>query len=549
MRSCRSLLAAAFLAAASLHATASAPADMAVELLAADASAAAPPADRRVTATVHGDQVQLVLPYRQQGSWLRIVPRDLPAEPRLVVNGVAVGHMTLLLPDGSRVERDKTHPDSDPAASSVAAVFALPAMAPGAELLLHVADRHRSLVDLRVMAAPDWRETERAMLSFAIGTYGAFIAFIIIAGTYWTILRDRMFADHALYLAALVIFMAMTNGLFYVPFHDGLWARLGIQAQWGFATAAIGFAVGFAIRFLDAARHLPRVARVLDALRMALLVAAVAVTFSPVPTPYFSAITGLLLVLINIALLGLGTYIAFQRNRYAAYFLLGWVPLTISTSLRALQGSGLVELRYEMALLFALGPIWEALVLTAGIADRALSFRRERDLARHLAEHDALTGLLNRRAAQARLAELFKRSRHGGASLAVLFLDLDHFKSINDRFGHAGGDAVLVAIAKRIAGQLRGGDVLGRWGGEEFVAILPGAAPEAVRATGERIRRVVESEPVHAEGHLIPVTVSVGLAMLDAASADSAALLQHADEALYRAKDKGRNRVEERVPA
>jgi diguanylate cyclase (GGDEF)-like protein len=519
---------------------------MRIEMLASDAGGSAPPDVTATVATLHGAEVQLVLPYRVQGTWLRVTLASLPPEPRLVVNGVAVESVTLLLPDGRRIERAKTSPAHDPAASSIAAVFALPPeVSAGDVLWLFSPDRHRQLVDVRLLAASEWRARERVALAFAVAIYGAAIAFAIIAATYWLILRERMFADHALYLAALVVFMTMTLGIFYELFPDGFWARRGILAQWGFATAAVAFAMGFANRFIDVARHLPRTARAFDRLRLGLLALAVAVTLSPFEVPYFGAAMALTVVSINVAFVGLGAYVAAKRNRYAGYFLVGWIPLTLCTSLRALQGTGFVQVPYETTFFYSIGVIWEALVLTAGIADRALSFRRERDLATHLAEHDGLTDTLNRRASEQRLEEHFRRSHGSSTPLAVFFLDLDHFKSINDRFGHAAGDAVLVAVARRIKVLLRADDLLGRWGGEEFVAILPGAPPEAVRATGERIRRAVESEPVGADGELIPVTVSVGVAMLENDIKTSAELVRRADAALYRAKGKGRNRVEE----
>jgi diguanylate cyclase (GGDEF)-like protein len=542
----RHLLAPLLAACAAILPAAAQDASIRVELLAADTPAATPPASSPTVLSTQGSAVEVVLPYREQGTWLRITLASLPAEPRLVVNGVAVGKLVLVLPDGRRIERDKNRPAGDAAASMVAAVFELPAsMSAGSTLWLHSSDQHRNLIDLRVLSASQWRERERIALAFAFTLYGALAAFIILAATYWTILRERMFADHALYLFSLLLFMAATSGVFYAAFNGGLWSRLGIQGQWGFATAAVAFAVGFANRFIDVARYLPRTARGLDALRSALIALAVAVTVSPIPTPYFGALMALAVVAINLTLVGLGVFVATKRNRYARYFLLGWIPLTLCTNLRALQGTGLVEIRYEISFFYALGAIWEALVLTAGIADRALSFRRERDLAQHAAEHDGLTGVLNRRASQARLDELFRRARASDAPLGILFLDLDQFKSINDRHGHAAGDAVLVATSRRIAAQLRADDVLGRWGGEEFVAILPGAPLDAVRATGERIRRAVESSPVNVDADRIAVTVSVGFAMLDARSKDGAEMLQRADDALYRAKDKGRNRVEE----
>jgi diguanylate cyclase (GGDEF)-like protein len=541
MRRARLLLFAALL----LCGAAARSAPIEVETLDVDTASPAVPASAAAAAVAQGDPAQVFLPYRAQGTWLRIRLPSLPREPRLVVIGVAMGRLELVLPDGSRMVRGKVRFATRDEGSPVASVFPLPdGLAPGATLYMHSADRHRNLVEMRVLSAADWREHERLVVGFAVALYGAIGAFIVIAATYWAILRERMFADHALYLTSLLVFMAMSSGLFYVPFADTFLGRRGIQGQWAMATAAIAFAVGFATRFIDVARHFPRLARSLDRVRLALLALAILVLVAPAVTPYFGAAMALVLVAINATLVGVGVVLA-RTSRYARYFLLGWIPLTLCTSARALQGTGLVQISYEMSFLYAVGAIWEAVVLTAGIADRALAFRVERDLARHLAEHDGLTGVLNRRALQGRLDEAFARSRSGGTPLAVLFLDLDHFKAINDRHGHAAGDAVLAAVVKRIAAHLRATDILGRWGGEEFVAILPGATIDVVRATAERIREAIEAQHVHVEGRLIPVTVSVGVALLGTRIGSSAELVQRADEALYRAKGNGRNRVEE----
>jgi diguanylate cyclase (GGDEF)-like protein len=160
-----------------------------------------------------------------------------------------------------------------------------------------------------------------------------------------------------------------------------------------------------------------------------------------------------------------------------------------------------------------------------------------------LARTDALTGLPNRRAFDEALDREVARAERAGAPLAVLALDLDRFKAVNDRWGHAAGDAALVAAAARARGALREGDLLARVGGEELAALLPGAGLEAAREAGERVRAAIASAPVQADGASFAVTVSVGVAAL-APGERGAALLARADERLYAAKRGGRDRVE-----
>ena len=130
----------------------------------------------------------------------------------------------------------------------------------------------------------------------------------------------------------------------------------------------------------------------------------------------------------------------------------------------------------------------EALVLSLGLADRSLALRRDRDHARRLADIDALTGLYNRRGWTDRVLALDEELRRDGASYSVLFLDLDRFKELNDRLGHEAGDAALRTLATVMREELREQDIIGRFGGEEFVVALPGADRLHATRVAERIR-------------------------------------------------------------
>ena len=156
--------------------------------------------------------------------------------------------------------------------------------------------------------------------------------------------------------------------------------------------------------------------------------------------------------------------------------------------------------------------------------------------------HDPLTGLPNRRALLERLTGEFSRAQREESPLAVGMCDLDHFKRINDTHGHAVGDAVLVAFARVTGSTLRVSDVVGRYGGEEFLVIAPGSAGTPGEGLFERVAAYVAAHPVTVGPQAIPVTVSIGVAGLSGSeTVDS--LLAAADAALYRAKAEGRNRV------
>lgn len=158
-----------------------------------------------------------------------------------------------------------------------------------------------------------------------------------------------------------------------------------------------------------------------------------------------------------------------------------------------------------------------------------------------LAFSDALTGIANRRFLDRQLEALISGARRHGRPLAVALVDADHFKRINDSRGHGAGDDVLGEVALRLGARLRTEDHIGRFGGDEFLILLPDTDAAAAASASEGIRTEVSSRPVEAEGGDVEVTVSVGWAVWDDDTAQ--ALVSRADEALYRAKAEGRNRV------
>lgn len=166
------------------------------------------------------------------------------------------------------------------------------------------------------------------------------------------------------------------------------------------------------------------------------------------------------------------------------------------------------------------------------------------DRLQRLAALDPLTGVYNRRFGMARLSEEFSRVVRTSGPLGVMIFDIDHFKKVNDTYGHLAGDRVLIQVAKTARAALREGDILMRYGGEEFLIILPAASKENSRAVGERLRRMVEETSVTDGEQVIRVTISIGVTSypeLDAAGEQD--LVKRADESLYSAKETGRNRV------
>ena len=185
------------------------------------------------------------------------------------------------------------------------------------------------------------------------------------------------------------------------------------------------------------------------------------------------------------------------------------------------------------------GVVWHGFV--TDITDRK---RAELEL-RELAATDALTGLPNRRHFMARIAaELARLKRYGGQGSAVLMCDLDHFKHINDTWGHAIGDGVLQHFAGMLRARLRETDLAGRIGGEEFAIVLPDTDVEGARRFALDVQRRIAELPYLSDGDLIPLTVSIGISLLQARDDDAELALNRSDRALYYAKQRGRNRIE-----
>jgi diguanylate cyclase (GGDEF)-like protein len=201
---------------------------------------------------------------------------------------------------------------------------------------------------------------------------------------------------------------------------------------------------------------------------------------------------------------------------------------------------GIVNLASGWIAIFAL----ETMLYVVGTAFIVLVLSKERAVRIHkdAAAMDELTGLLNRRGFFTAAQQLIARQAKQQQPVSALMFDLDHFKSINDRFGHAVGDEALRVFADTLSASLRASDVVGRFGGEEFVALLPGNLADAT-VGAERVRVAFEQAGAKFAGHRIGATVSIGAAS-GAMVLDVATLLKAADAALYRAKDGGRNRVE-----
>jgi diguanylate cyclase (GGDEF)-like protein len=249
---------------------------------------------------------------------------------------------------------------------------------------------------------------------------------------------------------------------------------------------------------------------------------------------------------------------AFDLYRYSRHTLkLGWpILMALPLLLAALNAAGRAlrtalkpeALATEIAANSTLN-VGTALVVVAMVALlhatlMALVIARLINLLHWRSRHDGLTGLLNRRAMQEAIDLQLSRSRRAGDTFAVVMLDLDHFKAINDGHGHAVGDLALKHTAALLQGSLREADRVGRFGGEEFIVLMPGMGLTEAAAVAETLRARLAGQPVATETATLPLSASFGVAEWQGPSEAPSRLLMRADQALYQAKHAGRNRVQ-----
>ena len=225
----------------------------------------------------------------------------------------------------------------------------------------------------------------------------------------------------------------------------------------------------------------------------------------------------------------------------------GWV-ITTATALGFMLGNKYLESAYSSNALATavLSLLYLGLVFHAYV-DRSLSyFMRMRTYnvqLRQLASNDPLTGVMNARAYYAACEQQVRLNQRQGKSFAVLFIDLDHFKRINDTHGHAAGDEVLRTVAATIKHNLRGSDLLGRIGGEEFSVFLPDTSEAGALHLAENLRLTIEACHPRVGDGIITVTASIGVTVTNDTHSTIQAIQERADEAMYQAKQGGRNRV------
>jgi diguanylate cyclase (GGDEF)-like protein len=238
----------------------------------------------------------------------------------------------------------------------------------------------------------------------------------------------------------------------------------------------------------------------------------------------------------------LGLISVHHRRPSAGYFLLATCFGMLGVGLTALSVWGKIPFNIYTFHAAEIGLVIEATLLALALAHWMRQHREARYLAEQVARQDALTQLNNRRAFQEAALPLLDTAVRHERPLSLVMMDIDHFKSINDRYGHKTGDEALVAVANLLKRMSRSSDVVARWGGEEFILLLPESDTQQAANHAERLRRAVSEMRIQAGDSVLTMTSSFGIATR-AADLSLEALIDAADVLLYEAKRRGRNQV------
>jgi two-component system, sensor histidine kinase LadS len=376
-------------------------------------------------------------------------------------------------------------------------------------------------------------------------TYGFFYGFLFALLAYnlmlWLGLRASPYGLYALYLATFI-----TLNLAYTGYgFEWLWPDLPRWQQWAPPTLMVLCACTgllFAQSFLETRRHFPRLHLGVNVLIVANLVALV-VTMGSGWQGMALWLAFTFILAFTVIMLGLGIVSLRMGIRTSRYFLIAAACSMAGDATTALAVWGTIPYTVWTFRAAEIGMLLEATLLALALTYRFRRGEARRVQAEQMARLDELTGLNNRRAFQDISDAIWGSALREDRSLSVILLDIDHFKRVNDTYGHSAGDRVLQALAQVLRDKLRDADVIARWGGEEFIVLLPDTTLDEAAAMAERLREAVAARNIDIPPHGARITASFGVTERRPGLKKLETLISEADRLMYRAKHQGRNRV------
>lgn len=469
--------------------------------------------------------------------------------------------------DGMRQSRSgDTVPYSERAIGHRYPVFEI-TLQPGEQrtLYLRVDTRGSMTLSGALMSTRDFEQhSQNGYLVHAIYC-GVLIALALYNLLLFLALHERPFLNYVLFMTVFALAVLSLNGFGaqYLWPHAAPWTNRMLPFS---LTLAALLAAVFARSFLDTRKWLPRWDRVLQLLCLGTALACLATLLLPVQRALQTmSLTGLG---VTLSLLLTSFVCVGYRVPGARLFALAWLMLLSGAVTLALRNFALVPSNFFTLYAMQIGSGMEMILLSFALAARFIELKRQREASLQMSERslerrvsertqalekanrrlqelalqDPLTGLANRNALQQHLDQALQRSQRGHELLAVMLIDLDGFKPINDQHGHAFGDLVLAEVARRLRHYLREVDLPARLGGDEFVAVCERVlSAEDAQDLAKRLLEGLDT-PMHIEGRTVRVGASIGIA-LSYGEDDATLLIRRADAAMYQAKGEGRNRV------
>ncbi len=472
---------------------------------------------------------------------------DVPLTLKLGVGTPWLDHVQVYQVQGEQVLAAWASGDEAGATDGVNSVvpgqgFSFPLRVPPlvSEVFIRVASNDPIVLPVSLDLPPEAARNERN-LHYAYGfLYGFLVALIAYNLMVFIGLRKMGYLLYSLYLTSFIALNLAYSGHGY----SAWWPENAYLERYASPVTMLLFSItglAFAMYFLRLHKESPGTARVITvACASTVVITATCVLEDwQVAADWTGFISSLAFIL---GMVGLGVF-AVKRGLRASWYFLGGVLCGMTGSLLTLTSVwGWLPANAITLHGVEVGVLMEATLLALALARDIRGYQEARDQAQLLASVDGLTGLLNRRAFFERVTGLWNTAARRNRPLSVAMLDIDHFKSINDRFGHAAGDEVLKTVAGLLTSTCRTSDVIARWGGEEFLMLLPETTLEQAFAFGERLRSAIERCDLEMPSGPLRLTVSVGMAELRG-QPNLETLINEADQWLYRAKSAGRNQV------
>lgn len=479
--------------------------------------------------------------------WVKLTldnPTSTPLQRQLLAGTAWIDHLDLYVVRDGKVT---LHQDAGDSAAGqirptpgIGFVFPLE-LGPGrTELFLRAATPDPLLLPLRLLTTGQTAARQQ-LQHYSYGViYGFLLALVAYNAMLWLGLRQPAHLNYSVYLGLFILMNVAYTGHGYA----WLWPEWQGLQHYVILVLMVLFSCGglrFASAFLNLPEHAPRLAQQLRSVCLAVC-ALMAIIIAVDRQREAALLAFSFTLLFTIGMVTLGAFAVRRQLPASRYFLAAACSGMAGALITALTVWGVLPYTTPTYHAAEIGVLTEATLLALAVAHLVRQHESARRHAEQLARIDSLTGLLNRRAFLEQAESLWNNARRHQRPLSVIILDIDHFKTINDAHGHATGDAALRATAVLIENTCRRGDLAARWGGEEFILLLPETPLEQAQNLAERLREQFASRPLGNGPDPVWIRASLGVATRDA-HYTLEDLINEADTWLYRAKQNGRDQV------